>query len=261
MNLAAYLERIKWHGPVACNLETLREIHFHHATQIPFENLDIQLGIPISLDLAHLEEKMITRRRGGYCFEQNHLFQAALREIGFKVTACDARVRMGVNVIASRSHMLLLASAPEGQFLCDVGFGGEGLLYPVAMDGEAHQQFLWNYRVAQEGRLRVLQSKHEDRWMDLYAFDPIGCEPVDFEVANWYTSTHPKSRFVLTLTAQLPLPDARHILRNRQYTIDRGSQVESSEIKTKEELLELLRSVFDLRVPPDAHLRNPSFDL
>lgn len=259
MNLSAYLERIESRGPVACNLDTLRAIHFHHATRIAFENLDIQMGIPITLELAHLEEKMVTRRRGGYCFEQNHLFQAALREIGFKVTACDARVRMGVSVTGSRSHMLLIAALPQGEFVCDVGFGGEGLLYPVPMDGESHQQFLWNYRVVQEGRLRVLQSKHEGRWSDLYAFDPNGCEPIDFEVANWYTSTHPRSRFVLTLTAQLPQPDARHILRNRLYTIDRGTTQETRELKSKTELIELLHSVFRLSLPPDTEFRSPMF--
>jgi len=259
MNLAAYLKRIKWQGAINKNLETLRAIHFHHATQIPFENLDIQMGIPISLDIAHLEEKMVEHRRGGYCFEQNHLFQAVLREIGFQLRACDARVRMGVSVTGSRTHMLLVVTLPEGEFICDVGFGGEGLLYPVPIDGETHQQFLWNYRVTLEGRLRVLQSKHEDQWLDLYAFDPIGCEPIDFEVANWYTSTHPRSRFVLTLTAQLPLPEARHILRNRLYNIDHGDQIESRELKSKEELLDLLHSVFGISLPPNSSFRNPTF--
>jgi N-hydroxyarylamine O-acetyltransferase len=259
MNLSSYLQRIEWRGPLHADLDTLRQIHFHHATHIPFENLDIQMGIPISLDVARLEEKIVTRRRGGYCFEQNHLFQAVLREIGFQVTACEARVRMGVNITGARSHMLLVVLLPQGEFVCDVGFGGDGLLYPLPMDGKAHQQFLWNYQVIPEGRLRVVRSKYNDRWSDLYAFDPAGCQPIDFEVANWYTSTHPRSRFVLTLTAQLPLPEARHILRNRLYIVDRRESQETREMKNKNELLELLSVVFGLSLPVDTHFRNPTF--
>jgi N-hydroxyarylamine O-acetyltransferase len=259
MDLAAYFKRIEWNGPVKTDLETLRQIHFHHATRIPFENIDIQLGIPIALNLPALEEKMVRRRRGGYCFEQNHLFQAALREIGFDVTACEARVRMAINFVAPRTHMLLVVKLSQGAFLCDVGFGGEGLFYPVPMNGESNQQFLWSYRVREEGRLRVLQSQHQGAWTDLYAFDPAGCEPIDFEVANWFTSTYPQSRFVLTLTAQLPLPEARYILRNRTYVIDRGEQQDTRELQNKVELLQILDRVFGLSFPPDAPFRNPAF--
>lgn len=259
MDLSAYLKRIEWQGEVRPDLETLRGIHLHHATRIAFENLDIQLGLPISLDLAALEDKMVRRRRGGYCFEQNHLFLAVLREIGFSVMPCEARVRMGMKIVTSRTHMLLIVSLPQGQFVCDVGFGGEGLLFPIRLDGEPHEQFLWTYRVVEEGRLRVVQSQHKDGWFDLYAFDPAGCAPIDFEVANWYTSTHPKSRFVQTLTAQLPLPDARHILRNRTYLIDRGSREETREVQNPVELLELLERVFGLSFPSETRFRNPVF--
>jgi N-hydroxyarylamine O-acetyltransferase len=259
LDLAAYLKRIHREGKVAKDLETLRGIHLHHATNIAFENLDIQLGLPISLDLVHLEEKIVRRKRGGYCFEQNHLFQEALREIGFTVRACEARVRMGMKTMTSRTHMLLIASLPEGEFVCDVGFGGEGLLYPIRMDGQPQQQFLWKYRVVEEGPLRVVQSGHEEGWFDLYVFDPAGCVPIDFEVANWYTSTHPRSRFVQTLTVQLPLPDARHILRNRTYLIDRGDKQETREVQNKTELLELLDQIFGLPFPPETQFRNPTF--
>jgi N-hydroxyarylamine O-acetyltransferase len=260
VELSAYLSRIQYDGPVKPDLQTLQKLHLQHATHIPFENLDIQLGFPILLDIEHLQEKLIHRRRGGYCFEQNHLFQAALLEIGYNVTACDARVNIGTNAWTARTHMLLIVSLPESKFLCDVGFGGDGLLRPVRIDGESHTQFLWSYRVHNDGNLKTLQSKKQEEWIDLYQFDPSGCLAVDFEVANWYTSTHPGSRFTTTLTAQLPLPDARHILRNRLYSIDRANSQESREIKTKSELLDLLRSVFGLSFPPETEFRNPVFD-
>ncbi len=152
-----------------------------------------------------------------------------------------------------RTHMLLLVDVEGCEFLCDVGFGGEGLLHPLPTDGKAHAQFLATCRVIPEGPLRVLQSLRPDGWFDLYAFVPDARETIDFELANWYTSTHPKSRFVTTLTAQLPTPEARYILRNRTYEVSRGSDQESRELLDVE-LFEILRSRFGLDVPPGAKL-------
>ena len=260
MELEPYLRRIEFSGPLAPNLETLQQLHLHHATHIPFENLDIQLGKPILLDIDHLQRKLIDQHRGGYCFEQNHLLQAVLREIGYKVIACDARVSIGPDAWTARTHMLLVISLPEGDFLCDVGFGGDGLLLPVRIDGEPHEQFLWTYRVSIAGNQRLLQLKSKEGWIDLYEFDSSGCLPIDFEIGNWYTSTHPNSGFVKTLTAQLPLPDARHILRNRVYTVDRFHSQETQELQSKAELLDLLENVFRLSFPASTQFRNPAFD-
>jgi N-hydroxyarylamine O-acetyltransferase len=83
----AYLSRIGYRGPLAADTATLRALHLAHATHIPFENLDIQMGLPIRLDLDSLQDKLVRRRRGGYCFEQNSLLQAVLRSAGFEVIA------------------------------------------------------------------------------------------------------------------------------------------------------------------------------
>jgi N-hydroxyarylamine O-acetyltransferase len=150
--------------------------------------------------------------------------------------------------------MLLLVRMEGAFWVCDVGFGGEGLLWPVPMDGEAHAQFQNAYRVAPEGVLRVLQSHHDGVWTDLYAFQPEPQFPVDFEMANHYTSTHPDSRFVKTLTAQLPGPEVRRILRNRAYAEIRGERVEGRELAPGE-VLPLLRETFGLDVPEGARFR------
>ncbi|MCM2249433.1 MAG: arylamine N-acetyltransferase [Geothrix sp.] len=252
--LEAYFERIGFGGEVAPRLDTLFALHFAHATAIPFENLDIQMGLPIRLDLASLQDKLVRRRRGGYCFEQNTLFLSALKTLGFEAIPCEARVRLGAPDILPRTHMLLLVRMEGTFWLGDVGFGGEGLLWPVPMDGEAHAQFQNTYRVAPEGALRVLQSRHDGAWTDLYAFHPEPQFPVDFEMANHYTSTHPDSRFVKTLTAQLPGPEVRRILRNRAYAEIRGEQVEGREL-APEELLPLLREVFGLDIPEGTRFR------
>lgn len=253
-DLQAYLWRIGFGGEVTPRLDTLFALHFAHATTIPFENLDIQMGLPIRLDLASLQDKLVRRRRGGYCFEQNTLFLAALKTIGFEAIPCEARVRLGAADILPRTHMLLVVRMEGAFWLCDVGFGGEGLLWPVAMDGEAHDQFMNTYRVAPEGSLRVLQSLRGETWEDLYAFQPEPQFPVDFEMANHYTSTHPESRFVKTLTAQLPGPEVRRILRNRAYAEIRGDQVEGREL-APEEVAPMLREVFGIPLPEGARFR------
>ena len=254
LDLGAYLRRIGLEARPAANLAGLQALHFAHATTIPFENLDIQMGLPIRLDLASLQAKLVRRHRGGYCFEHNTLFLAGLKAVGFDAIPCEARVRLGVMEVLPRTHMLLLVRLEGATWLCDVGFGGEGPLHPVLMDGEAHGQFLNIYRVSEEGGLRVLQSYHHGAWEDLYAFVPEERFPIDFEMANHYTSTHAESRFLKTLTAQLAGPGVRRILRNRAYGELRGDQAEGREL-APEELLPTLRETFGIELPEGAKFR------
>ena len=258
LELGAYLRRIGLQEPPKADLAGLRALHLAHATSIPFENLDIQMGLPIRLDLTSLQAKLVRQRRGGYCFEHNTLFLAVLNELGFEAIPCEARVRLGARVLLPRTHMLLLVRLDGGDWLADVGFGGEGLLGPVPLDGSAHAQFLNTYRVGEEGGLRVLQSFHHGTWEDLYAFEPARRFSIDFELASHYTSTHPDSRFIKTLTAQLPGPDVRRILRNRAYAELRGDQVEGREL-APEEVIPLLREVFGIEIPDGTAFRALEF--
>ena len=254
LDLGAYLRRIGLAVAPAADLAGLKSLHFAHATHIPFENLDIQLGLPIRLDLSSLQAKLVDRRRGGYCFEQNTLFHAVLQHLGFEVATCEARVRLGAPERLPRTHMALRVRLDAEYWLADVGFGGEGLLEPLPLDGAPHAQFLNTYRVVPEGPRQLLQSFHHGAWEDLYALEPEPVFPIDFEVGNHYTSTHPESRFLKTLTAQLPGPEVRRILRNRAYAELRGDQVEGRELRP-EELIPTLRDQFGLDVPEGARFR------
>jgi N-hydroxyarylamine O-acetyltransferase len=255
LDLEAYLRRTGFEGSRGPDLDSLRRLHAAHATAIPFENLAIQLGeLPLRLDLEGLQDKLVARRRGGYCFEHNHLFMAVLRAFGFAVAPFEARVRMGNPVPLPRTHMLLEVRLDGRAWLVDVGFGGEGLFHPVPMDGAVAEQPQGRYRVAAEGGLRVLQSEQPGGWADLYAFEPTPREPVDFEVANWFTSTHPESRFVKTLTAQLILADGRRILRGLDYTEVRGGEARHRTLAVPE-IPALLREAFDLAIPDGARFR------
>jgi N-hydroxyarylamine O-acetyltransferase len=193
-NIDAYLERIGLREP-----GTLAEVHRAHATSIAFENFDSYSGRPVSLDLAHLEDKLVTRGRGGYCFEHNLLLMAALESIGFDdVAPMLARVRLGPEGSPRPLCHLLLRVMDGGRaWLADVGFGGGGLLDPVPLEsGVESEQSGWRYRVVEDGRELVLQVFNDDAWADCYGFVPEPAQLVDIEVNNWYTSTHPDSGFV-----------------------------------------------------------------
>ena len=153
LDLDAYLARIAYAGTLDPTLETLKALHFAHTSAIPFENLDILLGRVISLNLADLQAKLVTSRRGGYCFEQNALFAAALESLGFDVIRLAARVRFGTTEIRPRTHMLLEVRVDHELWLADVGFGCSSPLYPVRLrQGEPEQQGGWSFRVRNEDR-------------------------------------------------------------------------------------------------------------
>jgi len=249
-NLDAYLRRIGYRGDLYPTRAVLEALHLAHATHIPYENLDVLLKRPIRLDLASLQDKLVHAGRGGYCYEQNTLFAAALREVGFPVTQLAARVRYRSTLTLPRTHMTLLVETGAERFLADVGFGSSGLILPVPFGNEAEVvHFAWTYRIVREAGLHVLQLLRDNCWVDLYAFSLERQEPADYEMANYYVSTHPASRFVHTLTAQKMTAQERYTLRDREYTVDRGASVTSRQLTGADDIPALLTKVFGLTIP------------
>jgi N-hydroxyarylamine O-acetyltransferase len=260
LDLDAYLTRIGERANLTPNLEGFVSLHRAHCAAIPFENLDILLGHPIVLDVAALEAKLVRDRRGGYCFEQNTLFQAALGALGFRVTALAARVRAGTTEIRPRTHMLLRVDLPEGPFLADVGFGGGGPVHPLPL-AEGSETWVGHtgHRLRREGDLRVLQGNTAGEWTDLYAFTLEPQYPVDFQMANHFTSTFPRSPFVLNLVVQRSWPERRAILRNRDLVVREDGATETTTVRDPDHLLEVLDGVFGLAFPPGTRFRQPEF--
>jgi N-hydroxyarylamine O-acetyltransferase len=258
LELDAYLTRIGGKAPLAPGLDGLAALHCAHCAAIPFENLDILLGRPIALDLSALEAKLVRARRGGYCFEQNTLFKAVLEALGFRVFALAARVRVGASEVRPRTHMLLRVELPEGAFLADVGFGGDGPVVPLPL---AEESETWlgriGHRLRREGDLWVLQGNAVGDWTDLYAFTLEPLYPVDFEMANHFTSTHPRSPFVLNLIVQRSWPERRASLRNRDLVVREDGASTTTTVHDPEHLLEVLASVFGLAFPPGTRFRQP----
>jgi N-hydroxyarylamine O-acetyltransferase len=259
-DVSAYLARIGERAPLTPTLEALVALHRAHCAAIPFENLDILLGRPILLAVPALEDKLVHARRGGYCFEHNTLFRAVLRSLGYRATAFAARVRAGTTEVRPRTHMLLRVELPEGTFLADVGFGGDGPVHPVPF---VEDRETWvgreGHRLRREGELWVLQGHSAGAWTDLYAFALEPTHDVDFEMGNHFTSTYPRSPFVLNLVAQRSWPDRRAVLRNRELAVRQDGQTTRTPVRDPEHLLELLASVFDLRFPAGTRFRQPAF--
>ena len=249
-DLPAYLARIGYRGPVQPTLAVLEGLHAAHTDRIPFENLDIQLGRRIRLELQALQAKLVQGRRGGYCFEHNSLFAAALEAAGFSLTRREARVRRGAATTLARTHLALEVHLEGRSWLEDVGFGAEGIPGPVPMDGEMARYGL-KHRVIPEGARQVLQVWEAGGWADLYALEPGAVLPIDLEVANHYTSTHPDSRFVQTLTAQWCRPGHPSALHNLTFTEPGAPSRELA----REELLAFLAEHFGLAFPPGTRFR------
>ena len=132
MNLDAYLARIGYAGTPRADLETLRAIHRAHLLAIPYENLDVQLQRPGDVSVQHAFDKLVIRRRGGWCYEMNGLLGWALGEIGFKVTRMAGAVSRTERGEISHGNHLVLRVDLDQPYIADVGFG-DGTIEPVAL--------------------------------------------------------------------------------------------------------------------------------
>lgn len=256
-NLQLYLKRIKYNSEISPTKKVLHDLHLAHATNVPFENLDVYLRKPVMLDIESLQNKIVVNGRGGYCFEQNLLFAQALESIGFNVKRLSARVRLGTSKVLPRTHMLMIVNIDNEDWLADVGFGGDGLLLPIKFKiEEISQQFNWKYKIVQENNYWVLQSFKGKKWEDLYAFTLEKQELADYELANYYTSTHPDSKFVKSLTIQITKTDVKKIIKGQEYFIDNGNKITKGLIKNDAEFKSILKNEFKLIVSDDVKLLN-----
>lgn len=258
MDLSAYFERIAYTGSARADVQTLRDLHLLHPLAIPFENLSTLIGEPVPLDIDALEDKLVTRQRGGYCFEQNSLFQAVLETIGFSVTALAARVVWNerAGFVNPRTHMVMLVDIGSTQYVADVGFGGATLTAPLELVEGAEQQTPHEvFRIVRRKGDFEVQVRIDDTWRPTYVFDLQAQWPVDYEVLNHYVATHPGSPFRSRLMAARPTEDRRYALGNRQLSIHReGRTQETRELESAEAIKDALTRLFRIRVPEDPRL-------
>lgn len=255
--LDAYFRRIAYAGGGAPTLETLRDLHRRHAELIPFENLNPLLGRPVRLDFTSLLEKLVREGRGGYCYEQNLLFQHVLKSLGYRVTGLSAGVvwNRPPEEITPRTHVLLRVDLEDGAWLADVGFGGQTLTGPVRMEADGEQGTPHEpYRLVRcdesGGGEFELQAEIRGEWRPLYRFDLRPQRLVDYEVGNWYVSTHPGSAFVNGLMASRAPAGGRYTLFNNSLAVHRlGGESERRMLATAAELREALTDILGITLP------------
>lgn len=250
-----YLTRIGHRGAVRPDLPTLTEMHAAHVDAIPFEGFDPLLRRPVNLDLASLQEKLVDSRRGGYCFEQNALFKAALEEIGFEVTGLGARVLWmspPERPPGPREHMLLRVDLADGPYLADVGFGACLLETPLQLRADLERRTaMGTFRLTHPDGMFLLSAKQPEGWRNMYCFNLEPQLPSDYELGNWYTSTHPKVPFTNMLIMERLTGDKRFKLVNRRFMIEtRDGEVSlERELGSAAELGQLLDETFNVSPP------------
>jgi N-hydroxyarylamine O-acetyltransferase len=255
VDLTAYFDRIGYHGTGAPTLETLNALAVAHAQTIPFENLDVLMGRGVDLEPDAVFDKLVRRKRGGYCFEQNSLFLSVLTALGFDAHPLSARVRLTTppGRTPPRTHLFLAVELDGQRWLSDVGVGAMTLTSAIRfMPDEEQPTAHETRRLVHEGDHWLHQARLGDVWTDVYEFTGEEMPPIDREVANWYTSAHPRSHFKDVLMVARAAPDgARITLRNGELKRRaRDGRAEARTIATAEELLAVLAEEFALTFPP-----------
>lgn len=233
LDLNGYFDRIAYRGSAEPNLDVLRDLVSAHTRAIPFENLDPVLGVAVDdLSPDALADKLVRRRRGGYCYEQNGLMGYALAEVGFRVRRLAGRVvwmQPPDAPVPAQTHTVLAVTFPgsQGSYLVDVGFGGQTPTAPLRMEtGSVQETPHEPYRLMDRGEGLVVEAQIGGQWQSLYEFTSRSVPPVDLRVGSWFVSTHPSSHFVTGLMVAIVTDDARVNLAGRNLVVHRADGTE-----------------------------------
>lgn len=257
LDFDAYLRRVAWRGDARPTLETLASLLDAHMAHIPFENLDVLLGRGIRLDLDGLQDKLVRACRGGYCFEHATLFAAVLEALGFRPVRHCARVTLQRPVHeAPRTHMFLTVPLEEGTFVVDPGFGSFAPRVPVPLRDRAQArrgaEVHW---MAFDGSRWTLCAQSGDTVVTAWVTTLEEDYPVDFELGNHYTSTHPESAFRHHIMLRALTPDGRIGVMNRDVTHWRNGVPHKFQLADRAALRALLAEHFGFDLPEIETLR------
>jgi len=242
-DLSAYLDRIGLKEPPAVSAEGLAQLQRAHRLAIPFENLDVILGRGIAIDSASVFAKLVTARRGGYCFEQNRLFGDALDALGFVARPLLARVWLGLDgPPPGKTHTLSLVTIDGQDWIADAGFGGsyappmplaegETALAPDGAKFRLNRDPLHGWMLERDGDPATTDGRAQGAgWQAQFSFtlDPVFA--ADLVLSNHWTSTAPESRFRQLRIASIVLPHGFASLTDRAYRRRNGDKEATGEI-------------------------------
>ncbi|NTU88907.1 MAG: arylamine N-acetyltransferase [Actinobacteria bacterium] len=242
-----YLERIGINDELPCNLESLARIQSQHSMTVPFENLNIALGIPIVFDLEALYDKIVIHRRGGICFELNLLLAELLRRLGFSVETFSARVRESGTDL---DHVFNMATIDGKRWMVDVGFA-DNYFAPLpfelgtwTFDGRDR----WKVEQAEGDRFNLIREEEGEEIVK-YVFTLTERIPSDFRARCDYFETAPESHFKQGNLANLERRDGRVSLTDKRLLITTNGEKERVDIESREQFELYLREIFGIELP------------
>ena len=253
MDVLQYLDRIDYRGSLEPNAGTLRALQLAHLQTVPFENLSIHSGEPIVLDDRALFEKIVTRRRGGFCYELNGLFASMLTALGFSVVKLSARVANASGEFGPDfDHMTLMVTAPDApqtRWLADVGFG-DCFNEPLLLDSrEAQQQGARAYRIdAAEDHLVLMQREGEGEWQPQYRFTLTPYEYADYAAMCCYHQTSPQSHFTKARVCTRTTPEGRITLSELRFITTANGERDERMLDDESAYQSVLREQFGIEM-------------
>jgi len=253
IDVAAYAARIGFEGPLVPTRDTLSRLIERHASAIPFENIEVLAGRVPRLDVASLEAKLVRRRRGGYCFEQNALLLALLKQTGFVAQGLEARVRAGVpaDEVTARTHMAVRVTLDGEDWFADVGFGSLAPTGPLRLRERGVQRDPLNeYRMLDVEDDVLVQCRTHEGWSDCYRIAPSAPHEIDYAMANWWVATHPDAFLRHNLLVARSGSCGRLTLFNGRLSLHPGGgrAPEEQTLSTRAEFADVLRDAFGLEI-------------
>ena len=249
MNIEAYLKRINYTGSLSPSIQVLQALQMAHLLTVPFENLSIHADEPIVLHDAALFEKVVVRRRGGFCYELNGLFAALLRGLGFEVRMLSAGVANGRGGFSPAfDHMTLLVMLQE-DWLVDVGFG-DSFRQPLRLDerGEQGGNGRYAYKIRPDGDHYILmERKNETGWQAQYRFSRQAYQYADYAGMCHHNQTSPESHFTQKRICSLATPNGRKSLSEMRYiTTTLSGERQEKEVTSETEFAQILQTQFGI---------------
>jgi N-hydroxyarylamine O-acetyltransferase len=230
-------------------LDALRRLHARHLETVPFENLDIHLGIGIVLEENAILDKVVRRRRGGFCYELNFAFHWLLRELGYQVEMLSAEVaRPGGGFGIPFDHMTLSVSIGGESWLADVGFG-ESFVEPLPLArDEIRDEEPFRYRLGRDGAQWILErcGLGESRFVRQYRFTTEPRLLSDFRSGCEYHQTSPESHFTRNVVVSRVLPGGRVTLTKDRLVLRRGKTRSETSLESERAWRDALAESFGI---------------
>lgn len=251
--IRSYLHRIGLESPVSLDFHGLSKLLYAQLTHVPFENLDIwNSGVCPSLEIKDLFDKIILKRRGGYCFELNTLFRALLNSLGFDAYQVIASLVDENGVAAPPAHNAIICILDEEKYFLDVGFGGPVPYAPIKLSNQQQGDFRLDLR---DGfNYLMYSSKDRDRFV--IRFRDVAAEPCELIPLNFYISQKPDVHFRHILRVnQRKGNDIIYSLVDHELTIHRGQISETQMITDKFMLCNILKDYFGIEFDSEAFLK------